>query len=496
MSPRISVVTLVWNNWTKSKRGLESIAKHLEPRPDVHEVLVLDNGSDESVANELALFVNDHPKFRLIRSDHNLGCGGGRAMVFPMATGDRILSIDSDATVMSPSLIDDAERAMSIGHTGIVGCFGGNLNHEKTPGFDMAQPNFEGPVDCVSGYCQYIRREVFSKTQFDPRFYAGGAEDLDFCLSAKDATGWDCYQIPLPVWHASSHTATYDLPRLWGIFVRKWRMKFPRKPQRWHTVHRGRSPLADLRSCSPACTPERIRNCEVPATERHVPAVIRALSDYERLILEAWYRDTQAISRISEMGISMISVLAALIEGSRICRVVQCGHFFGYSAMLMGFSLRAMGIKRGLWTVDIDVPASVYTAQWVQYSGLQDHVHIHTDCSANPANPELAIEYLGGRPTLIVIDSSHQYAHTLRELDLWYDALEPGGLIAMHDTSRTAQRWDDTEQGGVKRAVEEWLYNKDLETRCLLLNQDAKTSAYGDTNGLGLIQKPEQVSDQ
>jgi hypothetical protein len=57
---------------------------------------------------------------------------------------------------------------------------------------------------------------------------------------------------------------------------------------------------------------------------------------------------------------------------------------------------------------------------------------------------------------LIILDSSHEYGATLRELDLWYGALAPGGLLVVHDVSRFAQSFDVTQSGGVRRAFDEW----------------------------------------
>ena len=44
-------------------------------------------------------------------------------------------------------------------------------------------------------------------------------------------------------------------------------------------------------------------------------------------------------------------------------------------------------------------------------------------------------------PQLILLDSSHQYEHTLRELDLWVPRMEPGSIMLLHDTSTYARTW-------------------------------------------------------
>jgi hypothetical protein len=108
-------------------------------------------------------------------------------------------------------------------------------------------------------------------------------------------------------------------------------------------------------------------------------------------------------------------------------------------------------------------------------------------------SPIAAREYLEGDPELILLDSSHEYQATLDELDLWYAALEPGGLLALHDVSQFAVDFDVTHQGGVKRAFTEWRKAQPgVETFCL--NGDARTMDlprpfYKDACGVGLIHK-------
>jgi hypothetical protein len=44
----------------------------------------------------------------------------------------------------------------------------------------------------------------------------------------------------------------------------------------------------------------------------------------------------------------------------------------------------------------------------------------------------------------------------LRELDMWYEVLETGGFIVLHDTSLFAASLDKSNRGGVREAVLEW----------------------------------------
>jgi cephalosporin hydroxylase len=115
------------------------------------------------------------------------------------------------------------------------------------------------------------------------------------------------------------------------------------------------------------------------------------------------------------------------------------------------------------------------------------------DSTRAPA-PEAATQYLEGTPHLVIVDSSHEYAATLAELDLWYPVLAPGGVIFLHDTSRFAEDFDVTKAGGVRRAFVEWR-TAHPEVEALLLNGESRTMEgtrplYKDACGVGILHKP------
>ncbi|MDQ6625466.1 MAG: class I SAM-dependent methyltransferase, partial [Verrucomicrobiota bacterium] len=175
-------------------------------------------------------------------------------------------------------------------------------------------------------------------------------------------------------------------------------------------------------------------------------------------------------------------------------RIVQLGTHAGYSTLLLGFMLRRMGAEHALFTLDIDPAMCGIARNWTERAGLQKHVNVAEGNSLDAASEASARAYLGGAPALIILDSSHEYAATLRELELWYPALAPGGLLVLHDVSRFAESFDVTGAGGVRRAFDEWrAAHADVET--FLLNGEARSMEgprplYKDACGLGLIQKP------
>ena len=95
---------------------------------------------------------------------------------------------------------------------------------------------------------------------------------------------------------------------------------------------------------------------------------------------------------------------------------------------------------------------------------------------------------------MVFIDSSHEYWNTRAELDAWYPALAPGGLIVLHDSSEFAASFDVTAKGGVRRALREWRrLHPEVESISLNHNVRAMETSemiYKDFCGVGLIQKP------
>ena len=227
----------------------------------------------------------------------------------------------------------------------------------------------------------------------------------------------------------------------------------------------------------------------------YVPPIYSDLSTEEWLVIGDWYQETDAASLVGEAAVPLLSLLQGFVLGNRTARLVQLGTHAGWSSLLLGFMLRRMNARRGLFTLEIDPAFSAIATRWLKRARLKDFVEVAERNSLAAESVRAAREYLGGEPELIIVDSSHEHAATLRELDLWYAALAPGGLIVMHDVSRFAQSFDVTGAGGVRRAFDEWrAANREAET--FLLNGNARSMDlprpfYKDACGLGLIHKPQ-----
>ena len=227
----------------------------------------------------------------------------------------------------------------------------------------------------------------------------------------------------------------------------------------------------------------------------YIPPVYSDLSDDEWSVLREWYAETDRNGPIGECAVPLISLLHGLVMGNRVSRIAQLGTCAGYSALLLGWMLRRMQARRGLFSLDLDPAMCELAGRWIARADLRDFVEIAEGNSLDAASVEAARKYLGGDPELIVLDSSHEHRSTLAELDLWYPALAPGGLLVLHDVSEFAAGFDVTGEGGVGRAFAEWR-KAHPEAETFSLNNDSRSMEaarplYKDACGVGLIHKPQ-----
>lgn len=225
-----------------------------------------------------------------------------------------------------------------------------------------------------------------------------------------------------------------------------------------------------------------------------VPPVYADLTEVEWEIVRAWYEETDRSGVIGECAVPLISLLHGLVMGNRIGRIVQLGTCSGYSSLLLGFMLRRMNAPGGLFTLDINPELCALTRRWLEHASLTSFVTVAEGNSLDPNSLAAARNHFGGEPEMILLDSSHEYGASVQELDLWYPALQPGGIFLLHDVSVFAAGFDVTGEGGVHRAFNEWR-RKNPEAEAICLNGESRSMdlprpLYKDACGVGLIHKP------
>ena len=88
-----------------------------------------------------------------------------------------------------------------------------------------------------------------------------------------------------------------------------------------------------------------------------------------------------------------------------------------------------------------------FTNKYVEKAELTEYIKVITSNSIEPTLPKYCEDYIDGKPQIIIIDSSHQYKHTLQELKLWYDYLSTNGFISHTYNSVSCSVGSGTDRG-------------------------------------------------
>ena len=217
--PKVSVITVNWNNFNDSAECLESLRKTTYPN---FEVMVVDNGS---VGDDVSLLKQKFgDSIRLIVNDKNSGFAGGCNIGIKdaLARGaDYVVLLNND-TVVAPDFLEGLVRvAQSDKRVGIAGgkvfCYelpeliwfaGGIINYRtgRTPirgsgEADKGQFDEIVRVDWISGCFMFISRDVLQAVgMLDERFFFGW-EDVDICVRAA-RKGFKVLFVPESrIWH-------------------------------------------------------------------------------------------------------------------------------------------------------------------------------------------------------------------------------------------------------------------------------------------------------
>ena len=203
----LSIVIVNYKNVEKTINCLKSIkASNLGDLS--YEIVVVDNASLDNSAVEIS---SAYPDIKVIKSDNNLGMGGGNNLGIRQTTGEFILVLNPDTLIKDDAILLLCKYLKEHEEVGIVGpkllntdgtlqysclrfpkiftpilrrTFLGNytpsyLNDFLMKDFDHARIK---EVDWLMGSCLLIRRDIFGKDKniFDEKFFMY-FEDIDLC---------------------------------------------------------------------------------------------------------------------------------------------------------------------------------------------------------------------------------------------------------------------------------------------------------------------------
>lgn len=229
------------------------------------------------------------------------------------------------------------------------------------------------------------------------------------------------------------------------------------------------------------------------------PFFYNLLDKGQATLLDNWISETSSKNMIGETSISAIGILLGLVLGNNIRRVVQCGHYAGFSLLVLSMVMKNSRHGGRIVSFDIDQAVTRFAQSFIDKGELNDTAKLFIMDSADSFCVTSALSEMHNEPPqLVFIDSSHQYRHTIEELTLWASAVQPGGFLVMHDASRMASEFDRNDLGGVRQALDEWL-PQHPEVSSIIIDPDSDLQnrlTYIDPCGLALlhVKRPRSLS--
>ena len=201
MTPVVSIIIPVFNQWRLTEACLRSLATH---SPDSIEVLVIDNASTDETeqfcqALGTTLFQS---RFRCLRQDHNLNFGPASNLGAKLARGEHLFFLNNDTEVLAgwlPPLLKTLQspRIGAVGprllypngrvqHVGIA--FSPQMAHEHLfEHFPGQHPAVLRKRRCqaLTAAALLVPRQLFLNLDgFVPEF-RNGSEDTDMCARIR-----------------------------------------------------------------------------------------------------------------------------------------------------------------------------------------------------------------------------------------------------------------------------------------------------------------------
>lgn len=151
---------------------------------------------------------------------------------------------------------------------------------------------------------------------------------------------------------------------------------------------------------------------------------------------------------LQQEDVDLIIELTKKLYRRKELTVVDLGAGSGTTAGSV-FAARTEGVN--VFTYDLSPDAIYWAGKFIENLGLKDQWDGYLVDSA-----EAAEIYPDGSVDLLMVDSSHTYEHTVREIEVWRPKVAKGGWVWLHD-----YKGPDSE--GVRKAVDEAVKRGELK---------------------------------
>ncbi|MBM3498560.1 MAG: glycosyltransferase, partial [Armatimonadetes bacterium] len=233
-----SIIIPVWNQLEHTELCLESVQRHTAPN---HEVIVIDNGSDDETPSYLAAL----DWVKVIRNEQNEGFVKACNQGIEAAAGDYLVLLNNDTIVTDGWLSGLIAVAGQDDNIGMVGPVSNNVSgpqqiptdyrtvaemHKWAEAYTQSHAGHVAETGRLVGFCLLIKREVLEYIGLlDERYGLGLFDDDDLCLRARRAGYRLVYTPGVFVHHFGSRTlatlgvdAEVMLHENWRRFRAKW----------------------------------------------------------------------------------------------------------------------------------------------------------------------------------------------------------------------------------------------------------------------------------
>ena len=219
MSSKVSIIVLNWNGLEDTTECLESLQKITYPNC---EVIVVDNGSKGNDAQELRKRFGNY--IHLIQNEKNYGYTGGNNIGIRYAldngSPDYFVILNNDMVVAPDFLTEMVKVAEGDDSIGIVGpkiyyydlpdcIYSAGMRISMRWGrsvilgckqVDVGQYDAQQEMDCVSGCCLLIKKEVTQQAGMFDESYFCYWDEVDYSIRARRAGFKIAYTPKASVW--------------------------------------------------------------------------------------------------------------------------------------------------------------------------------------------------------------------------------------------------------------------------------------------------------
>jgi GT2 family glycosyltransferase len=244
----VSVVVLTWNALDYTRKCVASLLKHTHRR---HELILVDNGSDQDTLDYLTKLEAEQPGVKVIFNGKNLGFAAGNNVGIAAAQGDYVCLLNSDTVVTAgwlEALLSPAEKSARVGLVGPVTNRISGAQQLASVGYD--EDTLEGLDDfaagrsaaeagksqgalMIVGFCLLMKKRLIERIGgLDEGFGQGNYEDNDYCLRAMLAGFNSVVAFDSFVHHFGSRSFVAgqvdyaaQISEKFAIFGRKWNLK-------------------------------------------------------------------------------------------------------------------------------------------------------------------------------------------------------------------------------------------------------------------------------